>query len=180
MKSAWLAAAAAILFASACTPQERAPGAAQAAGEGIHYTGADALGIGRHISIVGGCNDCHTQDFNIRGLAIPESERLLGSNMGHYGPWGTSYASNLRIVAASMSEDEWVEMMRTRNGLPPMPWEIIHHYSAEDMRALHQYIRSLGDVGQPVPTALPPGPPPPEPYTDYLTHAGPPPAAPPG
>lgn len=175
MRMIALAAGAAVVVLAACTPQERAP-SGQTAGS-FYVAGGDPIAVGRHISIVGGCNDCHTEGFNQRGLAIPESERLRGAAMGHYGPWGTSYASNLRIVAANMSEDEWVQMMRTRRGLPPMPWELMHQYSEQDMRGLHRYIRSLGEPGPAVSIALPPGQIPPEPYTDYLTHAGPPPSA---
>lgn len=183
MRHAFAAAglAAFAFLAAACQPSERAPAAAApSGGETPYVAAANTLEAGRHIAVVGGCNDCHTAGYTMYGEAIPEADRLKGSPMGHYGAWGTSYASNLRIVAASMTEDEWVEMMATRRGLPPMPWELMHQYDARDMRALYAYIRSLGDVGEPVPASMPGAGPPQGPYTDYVTHAGPPPPPPAG
>jgi len=173
LKARAIVAAAAVLGAFACSPPEK-----EAAAAGKPYVlAASELAAGRHLSIVGGCNDCHTEGYAQSGGNVPESEWLKGSHHGNYGPWGTSYAANLRLVAAGMSAEEWVTMLHTReDGLPPMPWSIVREYDARDLRALHTFILSLGEPGEPTPTALPPGTIPQTPYDDYLTHAGPPPA----
>ncbi|MBL8550801.1 MAG: hypothetical protein JNJ73_12525 [Hyphomonadaceae bacterium] len=168
-----LAASIALLLA-ACAPAAR-----PAADAAPHVVGGDAVATGRYIALVGGCNDCHTAYYPDSNGETPEAEWLKGSPIGHYGPWGTTYPSNLRLVAASMDEDQWVETVSTARYRPPMPWYLLHQYNHADLRALYQYIRQLpGDPGVAMPTALPPAPTPPPtgPYYDY-THGGPPPPA---
>lgn len=120
---------------------------------------------GRYLVILGGCNDCHTANWPESGGAIPEQEWLTGSMVGFRGPWGTSYASNLRLLAQEMDEAGWVSMLRHRNGLPPMPWVNMKLLNDSDARAIYRYIRSLGAQGTRAPTAVPPGV---EPLTPYI------------
>ena len=47
---------------------------------------------------------------------------LKGNPVGFQGPWGTTYAANLRIEAAARSEDEFVTYLATLESRPPMPW----------------------------------------------------------
>ena len=112
---------------------------------------------GRYLVAVGGCNDCHTPGFAPTGGDVPEAQRLMGNPVGYGGPWGVTYANNLRITTAGMTEDAWVEMLATRRSAPPMPWPSVRAMSESDKRAVYRYIRSLGPGGQPAPTALPPG-----------------------
>lgn len=112
---------------------------------------------GRYLVAVGGCNDCHTPGFAQTGGDVPETQRLMGNPVGYAGPWGVTYANNLRITTAGMTEDAWVEMLATRRAAPPMPWPSVRAMSDSDKRAVYRYIRSLGSGGQPAPTALPPG-----------------------
>lgn len=64
------------------------------------YSVADETDIsrGKYLVEIGGCNDCHTAGFGPSGGTTPESERLLGSNLGFRGGWGTTYPSNLRVM----------------------------------------------------------------------------------
>ena len=80
----------------------------------------DALaGHGRYLVKIGGCNDCHT-----RGLLpmpagdVPESEWLKGDRVGWKGPWGTTYAPNLRISLAALTEDQWVQFAHNAKAAP--------------------------------------------------------------
>lgn len=174
MKLAFAAAAALAVLANACSPQERGPAQEPAR---PYVLAASEIEAGRHLVLVGGCNDCHTAGFAQTAGQIPESDWLKGSSEGNYGPWGTTYASNLRLVAARMSAEDWATMLQTREGLPPMPWVLMREYDPRDLRAIHAYIRSLGDPGEAVPAAIPPGAPPQGFYVDFLTHGAPPPGA---
>ncbi|RZJ26718.1 MAG: cytochrome C, partial [Brevundimonas sp.] len=112
---------------------------------------------GRYLILTGGCNDCHTPGYPQRGGRIPESEWLKGNGTGFRGPWGTTYPHNLRRTVAGMTEDAWVEMLSTREDLPPMPWPSLRAMADADKRAVYRYIKSLPLEGDPAPAALPPG-----------------------
>jgi hypothetical protein len=71
----------------------------------------------------------------------------------------------LRLLVQSMTEDAWVNMLRTRTERPPMPWANLNKMRAADARAIYQFIRSLGAAGELMPTALGVGE---EPATPYL------------
>lgn len=167
------AALAVILPSSACGPE--ASGAASASASGpatapppdVHVASATPEEAGRYLVVVGGCNDCHTEGFGIDPAAVPESEWLKGSAVGFRGPWGTSYPANLRLTAASMTEDQWVTRLG-QGGLPPMPWYNVAHLSGTDARAMYRYIRSLGDPGAAAPTALGPGAEPGTAWIDFV------------
>jgi cytochrome c553 len=120
---------------------------------------------GRHISIVGGCHDCHTAGYNESGGKIDPDAALKGVAVGWQGPWGTTYPKNLRLTAQRYSEDEWVQFAKTFKTLPPMPYYNVHEMTETDLRSLYQYIKSLGPAGDPAPAAQPPGEKPTHPYT---------------
>lgn len=135
--------------------------------QGAQVVADDAIEAGRYLVAVGGCNDCHTPGYVQGGGKTPESDRLKGSVTGWQGPWGTTYAHNLRLTTASLTEDEWVEMLSTRDALPIMPWPSVRALHEADKRAIYRYVRSLpGDAGAPAPSALPPGQMPTTPYED--------------
>lgn len=156
-------------LAGACTPKVEAPSAPQ-------VVAADPIAAGRYLVLVGGCNDCHTPGYKQNGGTTPEADQMTGVPVGHLGPWGTSYASNLRLVAQNMTEDGWVTRMRDKTLLPPMPVQNTSRMSEADLRALYQYIRSLGPKGQPEPENLPPGVTPTTPYENMVPVAPPAPA----
>jgi mono/diheme cytochrome c family protein len=124
---------------------------------------------GRHLIQVSGCNDCHTPRFMELGEKVPESDWLTGVALGWRGPWGTSYPANLRRqLAAWTNADEWIKMVRSRNGLPPMPWPSLHAMTDDELRSLHAYIRSLPVTGETMPAPVTPDK---EPLTPYLNLA---------
>ena len=122
---------------------------------------------GKYIIEIGGCNDCHTAGFAPSGGTIPESEWLLGDSLGFRGPWGTTYATNLRQYVGEITEDEWIvkaESLRTR---PPMPWWALNSMTEEDLIAMYRYIKSLDPVKTDVPAYVPPPIVPETPYVQW-------------
>lgn len=124
---------------------------------------------GRYMMIVGSCNDCHTAGFAPSEGRVPEKEWLLGSGpLGFNGPWGTTYAPNLRATAARMTETQWLRFVKDLKTRPPMPWFNLAQWRDSDIKALYHYIRQLGPVGDATTkAALPPDQPPPVPYIKW-------------
>lgn len=119
--------------------------------------GSPSAERGRYIVSIAGCNDCHTDGYTDTGGDVPVEDWLLGSSFGWTGPWGTTYASNLRLSAPKKTEDEWVEYAKHLQAKPPMPWFSLHHMTDEDLRSVYRFIRSLGADGEAAPDPLPPG-----------------------
>lgn len=135
---------------------------------------ADAsLEQGRYLVQIAGCNDCHTAGYMARNGEVPEGEWLQGSPLGWNGPWGTTYASNLRLYVADMTEAQWLQRMRNLRSRPPMPWFGVVKMREDDLRSLYRYLRHLGPAGEAMPAALPPGQSPAPPFARF---PGPPPA----
>lgn len=118
---------------------------------------ADAVARGRYLVRVAGCNDCHTPGYGPAAGAVDDSLWLTGDRLGFTGPWGTTYATNLRLLLAGMSADDWVTHARTAQARPPMPWFNLQAMTDDDLRAIHAFVTSLGPAGQPAPDYLPPG-----------------------
>ncbi|MFC6673292.1 hypothetical protein [Marinobacterium aestuariivivens] len=121
---------------------------------------------GRYLVAIGGCNDCHSPGYETLGEAMPESQRLLGAELGFAGPWGVSYPANLRLSVAGLSESAWMNRARA-GGLPPMPWNALRAMSESDLRALYRYLAMLGPAGQTAPAAVAPGRPVETPYLSF-------------
>lgn len=117
---------------------------------------ADAAARGRYLITIGGCNDCHTPGYMERGPAVPEGEWLTGMPVGFQGPWGTTYASNLRLVISRQTEAQWLVHARQER-LPPMPWFNLRAMTDDDLKAVYAYVRSLGAPGNPAPAYVAPG-----------------------
>ena len=109
---------------------------------------------GLQVSIVGGCHDCHTEGYSETEGKIDPEKALMGSSVGWRGPWGTTYATNLRIDASVMSERGFVGMLKRIRTSPPMPWYNLRAMEESDMQSLYQYIRSLGKHGKPAPSRI--------------------------
>lgn len=112
---------------------------------------------GRYLVQVSGCNDCHTSGYILAPDKVPESAWLLGDSLGWSGPWGTTYASNLRLVLPKLSEEQWLQLARNANYRPPMPNHALRIMEEDDLRSIHRFAKQLGEAGQPAPGALPPG-----------------------
>ncbi|OOY23944.1 hypothetical protein BMI91_07600 [Thioclava sediminum] len=119
---------------------------------------------GKLVSITSGCHDCHTAGYNESGGKIDPEAALKGVPLGWQGPWGTTYAVNLRLEIKDMDEDGFVEYAKTFDAKPPMPFYNVHAMPESDLRSLYQYIKSLGEPGDRMPEALPPGEAPTTPY----------------
>ena len=118
----------------------------------------DAVARGRYLSQVAGCNDCHTPAYPQSDGKVPEARWLVGSDVGFSGPWGVSYASNLRLVAQKMNAAEWRAHARSPRR-PPMPWFALRDMTDADVDAIYAFLRYLGPAGVPAPAAVAPGQP---------------------
>jgi mono/diheme cytochrome c family protein len=122
---------------------------------------------GRYVVEIGGCNDCHTAGYAEAGGEMPEGDRLKGDVLGYRGPWGTTYPTNLRISIGKMTEDQWLKYGKNLMTRPPMPWFNIRSMTDADLRALYQYVRSLGVSGTAAPAYVPPHIQPKQPYVQW-------------
>jgi mono/diheme cytochrome c family protein len=122
---------------------------------------------GRYVVQIGGCNDCHTAGYAPSGGKVPEAQWLTGDALGWYGPWGTTYPTNLRLYMQDLTEDQWVKKAKTLSARPPMPWFNVRDMSTGDLRAMYRYIRHLGPAGKPAPAYLPPDKTPSEPVVRF-------------
>jgi len=147
---------------TAGSPTARLP----TAGSGPQVSAASKIEAGRYLVKVGGCNDCHTPGYAMSGGQVPESGWLVGEKMGFRGPWGTTYASNLRLFVHDLGAEDFVQIVRHRNTRPPMPWISLHAMSDSDLRAVYAFIRSLGAAGERAPDYVAPGE---EPRTPWLS-----------
>lgn len=116
---------------------------------------SEVLARGKYLLEIGGCNDCHTAGYIEANGAIPESDWLLGSNVGFRGPWGTSYAKNLRLSMPELTQEEWLTLARSPM-LPPMPTPSMKAMTDKDLIAIYSFVKSLGVAGSPTPIALGP------------------------
>ncbi len=133
-------------------------------------TGAtkEQIARGKYLLTVGSCNDCHTAGYAPSDGKVPEGEWLLGdSKLGFRGPWGTTYAPNLRLSLSRMKEDDWVHFAKNLRTRPPMPWFNLNQWSDSDLRAFYRYVRQMGPVGAPVRAGLPPEKTPQPPYIEW-------------
>jgi mono/diheme cytochrome c family protein len=122
---------------------------------------------GRYLVQIGGCNDCHTPGYPQKGGEVPEAEWLTGDVVGWRGPWGTTYATNLRLYMQDLTEDAWVKKAKALNARPPMPWFNVRKMTTDDLRAMYRYIRHLGPAGKAAPAYVPPHKTPSEPVVRF-------------
>lgn len=126
--------------------------------------GMVSISAGRYLVKITGCNDCHTKGWIATEAKIPEAAWLSGDITGWSGPWGTTYAPNLRLLIQNLSEDSWVNMAHTLQARPPMPWWTLRAMTDTDLRSIYRFIKSLGSAGQPAPSYQPSGKQPKPPY----------------
>jgi mono/diheme cytochrome c family protein len=122
---------------------------------------------GRYLVKIAGCNDCHTAGYAEAAGKIPEKDWLTGDRIGWRGPWGTTYASNLRLYVQHLSEDQWVFTARTARVRLPMPWFALRDMTEQDLRAIYRFIRNIGPAGEEAPDYLPPDQEPAGPYISF-------------
>ena len=118
-------------------------------------SGSKPIERGRYMVQTGHCNNCHTAAYTRKEGNVPEQDRLLGNPQGFRGPWGTTYASNLRLTVQSFTADQWAKYARAVKPRPPMPWWSLRDTTEQDLRAMHQYIKHLGAAGAPAKAFVP-------------------------
>ena len=74
---------------------------------------------GQYLVKITGCNDCHTPGYASAGGKVADALWMTGDAFGWRGPWGTTYASNLRLIADKMTEEQWVTMGKSLISAPP-------------------------------------------------------------
>ena len=146
---------------------------------------------GKYLITIAGCNDCHTPGYLLSEGKTPEELWLTGDTFGWRGPWGTTYATNLRTLVQGLTENQWVVLAKNLfvdarvvvealekphrveirevlaknlKARPPMPWFNLNAMKDGDLRAVYQYIRHLGPGGEVAPAFLPPDQEPDPPY----------------
>lgn len=147
--AAALATALAIVLTVAAVPQ--------AAAQAVKGPDMRSVERGRYLVRIAGCNDCHTAGYVQSGGKVPEREWLMGDVVGWRGPWGTTYASNLRLVMAKMTEVQWVASAKSAQYRPPMPWFALHAMRTQDLKDIYRFVRYLGPAGEHAPAFVPPG-----------------------
>jgi mono/diheme cytochrome c family protein len=122
-------------------------------------TGAPSALIerGRYLVKITGCNDCHTAGYAQAAGKVAEKDWLTGDALGWQGAWGTTYASNLRLHFARLTEAQWLAQAKTMESRPPMPSFVFRDMKDADLKAIYAYIRAAGPAGQPAPAYVPPG-----------------------
>ena len=119
--------------------------AALVAGSILVYAAAPAaepspdVARGKYLVQIAGCNDCHTPGYAAKESKVDEKLWLTGDTVGWRGPWGTTYAANLRLVANVLSEDQWVKRATSKELRPPMPWFNVRDMSERDVKAIYSY-----------------------------------------
>jgi mono/diheme cytochrome c family protein len=117
----------------------------------------EQLSRGRYLVQTTGCNDCHTPNYGAKNGQVEDKLWLTGDAVGWAGPWGTTYATNLRLFMSTMSEKQWLRYARHMEPRPPMPWFSVRVMNDADLKAIYAFTRSLGPAGGPAPAYLPPG-----------------------
>ncbi|MDB6063686.1 MAG: fdhC [Verrucomicrobiaceae bacterium] len=128
---------------------------------------AATLARGKYLVSITGCNDCHTAGYTMVGGQVPVNQWLAGSDMGWRGPWGTTYATNLRLYMQTISEEQWVTLAHSAQMRPPMPWFALHDLNERDLRDIFRFVRALGATGKPAPDFVPPGQTPQGPFVQF-------------
>jgi mono/diheme cytochrome c family protein len=122
---------------------------------------------GRYLVATSGCNDCHTPGYPVSGGKVDEKLWMTGDKLGWRGPWGTTYASNLRLTASRMTETQFVALARNPQLRPPMPWFVLRDMNERDVRAVYRYLKHAGPAGEPAPAYLPPDKTPNPPFVQF-------------
>ncbi len=121
---------------------------------------------GKYLVQIAGCNDCHTPGYAAAGGKVDEKLWLTGDQLGWRGPWGTTYAPNLRLLVRDMTADQFMKLARSRLR-PPMPWFNLRDMSDRDVKAIYAYLKHLGPAGQPAPQYVPPDQTPSGPFVQF-------------
>jgi len=156
----------AVVAATSVAAQSAEPSAPKMA-KAITKADAALIERGRYLVQIAGCNDCHTPGYAQSGGKVDEKLWLTGDTLGWRGPWGTTYAANLRLSLQPMGEEGWIQYARAANMRPPMPWFALRDMREEDLRALYRYVKALPVTGDRMPAYVKPGESPKGPYVQF-------------
>lgn len=123
-----------------------------------------AVKRGEFLVNYGGCQDCHTPGWSENAGQAPRDMLLTGGGMNFQGPWGTTYAPNLRLLVQTLTAKQWIAKLRTLKTRPAMPFWTFRYLSDRDLTDMYAYIQSLGPAGQPAHDWVAPGQDAPAPY----------------
>ncbi|MGH8203918.1 MAG: cytochrome C [Steroidobacteraceae bacterium] len=121
---------------------------------------------GKYLVQIAGCNDCHTEGYAFANGDVEESKWLTGDVVGWRGPWGTTYAPNLRLSVEGKTAQEFVALARSPLR-PPMPFFNLRVMTDGDVTAIYAYLKHLGPAGKPAPAYVPPDKTPGGPYVHF-------------
>jgi len=119
---------------------------------------------GRYLVRIAGCNDCHTPGYLQAAGKVDEKLWLTGDSFGWRGPWGTTYATNLRLFVQNMTSQQWLQHVATMQPRPPMPFFNVQAMTERDRKAIYAYLKAAGPAGEQAPAWVPPGKEPKPPY----------------
>ena len=122
---------------------------------------------GRYLVMITGCQDCHTPNYIAKGGKVPAKDFLTGDKLGWRGSWGTTYPANLRLYFNNITDEQWIQVAKTIEARPPMPYFALNAMTRADVLAIYEYIRSLGPAGEPAPKFVPADKEPPQPYVQF-------------
>ena len=113
---------------------------------------------GRYLVKIAGCNDCHTPGYMANAGKVDEKTWLTGEQLGWSGPWGTTYAVNIRLYMKDMTEAQWMHAARHTSRGRRCRGSRSRRCSDRDLRAIYQYVKTFS--ARPAnrrPAYLPPG-----------------------
>ncbi|WP_420464915.1 cytochrome C [Panacagrimonas sp.] len=117
----------------------------------------ERLARGEYLTRVSGCHDCHTPGYSQSAGQVPHDAWLTGDTTAWEGPWGTTFASNLRLTLLRFNDEQWLDYARSLRTAPPMPWFNLAAMSDHDLLSILTFVQWLGPKGEPAPPALAPG-----------------------
>ncbi len=141
---------------------------------GDAHASSKSIKHGEFLVNYGGCQDCHTPGWAQNGGRAPKEELLTGSGMNFQGPWGTTYAPNLRLYVQKLTVKQWIAKLRSLKARPAMPWWTFRYLGDKDLADMYAYIHSLGPAGQLAHDWVPPGQDAPAPYLKLVLPPPPP------
>jgi hypothetical protein len=121
---------------------------------------SDPVKRGEQLINLGGCTDCHSPQM--RGQTLPEMDFAGGFPLE--GPWGYVAAANITPDPTGIpyyDEALFVEVMRTgkvkaRTLSPLMPIKVYKNLTADDLKAMFAYLRTVKPAKHRVENSLPP------------------------
>ncbi len=121
---------------------------------------SDRAAWGKYLVTIAGCGDCHTPED--RGKRIAGME--FGAGFLLKAPWGEAASANLTPDASGITyydETLFLQVMRTgdvraRKLSPIMPFGFYRNMTADDLKAMFAYLRTLKPVKHRVDNSLAP------------------------